>query len=64
MIMIEDMGDVYDIRTDMSDNDTIKALAYAVAQVHVGILPRLELKLDMRKPDDRARAARGGWVGI
>ena len=58
MIMIEDKGDGYDITTDMDDGDTIQALAHAVAQMHLDILPRLDTKLDMRNPDDWARAAR------
>lgn len=62
MIMIEDKGDGYDITTDMDDNATIQALAYAVAGVHVDMLPSLETKLDMHNPDDRARAAHGSAV--
>lgn len=64
MIMIEDKGDGYDITTDMDDDVTIQALAHAVATVHVDILPRLDTKLEMRNPDDRARAARAAGLAF
>lgn len=64
MITIRDDGDHYTMEHDMDDNDAMTALAYAVADLHVDILPKLETGLDMTNAEDRAEVCRGAAVAF